>query len=138
MSHDFVFPHQNTQIHYAPTWMPHQQNSAHSPGTRSSGRGTGALHASDITAGGNPETFTHQGTSYVLMRFYPGDEPAKPVEHRRVIAEIPTTSGTLVLPVEVTARTPDLVHVTWIDDRGEILGTWCPTSMVRTENEPQD
>lgn len=138
MSHDFVLPPRNTQIHYAPAWAPRQQNSFHVPGARSPGRRTRVPRAPDTPARGNPDIFTHQGTSYVLMRFYPGDEPAEPLDHRRVTAEIPTTSGTLVLPVEVTARTPYLVHVTWIDDSGEILGTWCPSSMVRTENEPQD
>lgn len=138
MSHDFVFPHQNTQIHYAPAWAPRQQNSFHVPGARSPGRRIRVPRAPDTPARGNPDTFTHQGTSYVLMRFYPGDEPAEPLDHYRATAEIPTAGGTLVLPVEVTASTPYLLHVTWIDDSGESLGTWCPASMVRTENEPQD
>ena len=138
MSHDFAFPPRNTQIHHAQTWVPRQQISAAASSAGSPGRRTGALRAPDTPARGNHDRFTHQGTAYVLMRFYPGDEPAGPMEHRRATAEIPTTSGTLVLPVEVTAHTPHLVHVTWIDDSGEILGTWCPVSMVKPAPGPQD
>ena len=138
MSHDFAFPPRSTQINHAPRWVPRQQISAAASSASSPGRRTGALRAPDTPARGNPDTFTHQGTAYVLMRFYPGDEPAEPLEHHRATAEIPTTSGTPVIPVEVTARTPHLVHVTWIDDTGETLGTWCPTSMVRTEREPKE
>lgn len=137
MSHDFVFPPRNTQIHHNPTWVPRQQISAAASSASSPVRRTGALGAPETPARGNPDTFTHQGTAYVLMRFHPGDDPATPLEHHRVTAEIPTTSGMLVISVEVTACTTHLVHVTWIDDTGEILGTWCPHAMVKPETGPQ-
>jgi hypothetical protein len=71
------------------------------------------------------------------MRFYPGDEPAQAVPHHRATAEVPTNSGSLVLPVERTAHTPHLVHVAWIDDLGELMGTWCPTIMVTQTRRPE-
>jgi hypothetical protein len=72
------------------------------------------------------------------MRFYPGDEPAQPVPHHLATAVIPTTGSSLVLEIEVTARTTHLVHVAWIDDTGELIGTWCPTTMVGTAHEPRN
>lgn len=72
------------------------------------------------------------------MRFCPGDEPAQALPHHGATAEIPMNSGRLILPVEVTAQTTHLVHVDWIDDAGELMGTWCPTDMVRTVHEPRD
>lgn len=128
---DMAFPHQPTQIHEAPRWVPRSRISAAASSASSPGRRTGALRAPDTTARGNPDLFTHQGTAYVLMRFYPGGQPAEPVPRHRATAEIPTRTGSVILPVEVTARTPHLVYVAWIDDAGEILGTWCPAGMVK-------
>lgn len=60
------------------------------------------------------------------MRFYPGDEPAEPLPRHRATVEIPTTGDTPVIAVVVTARTPHLVHVTWIDDTGETMALGAP------------
>lgn len=107
-------------------------SSASSPGRRPR-----ALRAPDTQARGNPDHFTHQKMSYVLIRFYPGDEPAQAVPHHRVTAEIPTTNGSLILPVEVTAQTTHLVHIAWIDDIGELMGTWCPSTKVTPVLRPE-
>ncbi|MDQ0093059.1 hypothetical protein [Paeniglutamicibacter psychrophenolicus] len=138
MSIDMAFGHHPTQLRNESPWEPRLQNSAAASSASSPGRRTRALRAPDTPARGNHDTFTHQGTAYELIRFYPGDAPAQAVPHHRATAEIPTNSGNLVLPVEVTARTTHLVHVAWTDDTGELVGTWCPTDMVRTELGPRN
>ena len=134
MSIDMAYIHHPTQVHDESPWEPRLQISAAASSASSPGRRIGALRAPDTPARGSHENFTHQGAAYELMRFYPGDEPAQAVPHYRATAEIPTTSGSLILPVEVTAKTTHLVHVAWIDDTGELVGTWCPTDMVRTDH----
>lgn len=138
MSIDMAFTHHPTQLRNESPWEPRLQISAAASSASSPGRRIGALRAPDTPARGNHDSFTHQGTAYELMRFYPGDEPAQAVAHHRATAEIPTNSGSLVLPVEVTARTTHLVHIAWIDGTGELMGTWCPTDMVRTEHGPRN
>ncbi|MDO2934147.1 hypothetical protein Q2T94_07540 [Paeniglutamicibacter sulfureus] len=135
MSIDMAFAHHPTQLRDESPCEPRPRISAAASAASSPGRRTRALRAPDTPARGNPDHFSHQGLSYVLMRFYPGDEPAQPVPHQRATAEIPTNSGSLVLPVEVTARTTHLVHVAWIDDTGELMGIWCPTDMVKPARE---
>lgn len=137
MSIDLTFIHHPTQQHEGAFWEPRLQISAAASSASSPGRRTKALRAPDTPARGNPDQFTHQGTTYELMRFYPGDEPAQALPHHRATAEIPTHSGSVILSVEVTAHTTHLVHIAWIDDSGELVGTWCPTDMVRTEHEPR-
>lgn len=138
MSIDLAFAHHPTRVRSGSPWESRLQISAAASSASSPGRRTRALRAPDTPARGNHDTFTHQGTKHELIRIYPGDEPAQAIPHRRGTAEIPTNSGSLHLPVEVTARTTHLVHVAWIDDTGELMGTWCPTNMVRTEHEPRD
>ncbi|GAA3325930.1 hypothetical protein [Paeniglutamicibacter sulfureus] len=138
MSIDMTFTHHPTQLRNESPWEPRLQISAAASSASSPGRRTRALRAPDTPARGNHDSFTHQGTAYELMRLYPGDEPAQAVPHHRATAEIPTNSGSLILPVEVTARTTHLVHIAWIDDTGELMGTWCPTDMVRTEQGPRN
>lgn len=138
MSIDLAFAHHPTRVRSGSPWESRLQISAAASSASSPGRRTRALRAPDTPARGNHDTFTHQGTPYVLMRFYPGDEPAQAVPHHQATAKIPTNSGNLVLPVEVTARTTHLVHVAWIDDTGELMGTWCPTPMVRTDSGPRN
>jgi hypothetical protein len=96
------------------------------------------LRAPDTTARGNHGTFTHQGITYELMRFYPGDEPAQALSHHRATAEILKHSGSVILSVEVTAHTTHLMHIAWIDNTGELVGTWCPAdygeNRTRTAN----
>lgn len=130
MSFDLQFPANPTHIEHAPPWAPRQQNSAHVPAARSPGRRDGALRAPKTTAEGNPDAFTHEGTTHQLMRFYPGEEPAQPLTHRPGIAQLPTLTGTLPMPVMITAHTEHLIHVTFTDTTGEIMGTWCPATMV--------
>ena len=138
MSIDLAFTHHPTQIRNESPWEPRPRNSAHVPDQSSPGRRIGALRAPDTPARGNHDSFTHQGTAYELIRFYPGDEPAQAVPHHRATAQIPTTIGALVLEVEVTTRTTHLVHVAWIDDTGELMDIWCPTTMVGTAHEPRN
>jgi hypothetical protein len=138
MSIDLTFTHHPTQLRNESPWEPGLRISAHVPGQSSPGRRIGALRAPDTPARGNPDSFTHQGATYELMRFYPGDEPAQAVPHHRATAEIPTNTGTVILTVDVTARTPHLVHIAWIDDTGELMGTWCPTAMARTAHGPRN
>ena len=127
MSVDLVFPFHCTQVRVGPPWAWWPRTTAAAFIASSADGSAGEIRAPDILAQGNSDRFTHRGQTYEILRFYPGDEPAEAVPHHMATAEIPTTSGSLILPVVVTARTPHLVHVVWIDDEGEILGAWCPT-----------
>lgn len=77
------------------------------------------------------DSFTHENETYTLFRLYPGDEtPQNLSPHRPATAELPTQAGQVIRAVQVTARTRHLIHVTWIDDAGELLGAWCPARSV--------
>lgn len=137
MSVDLVFPFHCTQVRVGTPGERRPRTTEAAFIASSADGSAGAIWAPDIPAQGNSDRFTHLGQIHEILRFYPGDEPAEVVPHHRATAEIPTTRASLILPVDVTARTPHLVHVVWIDDDGEILGAWCPNTMVTPTPRPE-
>lgn len=66
----------------------------------------------------------------MLLRLYPGEQTPEPITpHRTATAELPTQTRQVIRTVQATARTTELIHVTWTDD-DEIIGAWCPARSV--------
>ncbi|GAA2559019.1 hypothetical protein HD598_002710 [Neomicrococcus aestuarii] len=116
MNHDFIHANNIINIDFS------SEKSAAGDSASSAARSMPALRAT------NPnDRFTHHGSIYELIRYYPNPttirettpETTKPVQ-------IPTTDGDLTITARVTAQSENLMHVAWIDDNHEPIGTWIP------------
>lgn len=125
MAADFISTSHHTEYDQQMTFPSESQKSAAASAASSPGR------AETSPPWEAADSFTHEKETYTLLRLYPGEETPEPITpHRTATAELPTQTGQVIRTVKATARTTELIHVTWTDDDGEILGAWCPARSV--------
>lgn len=117
MVNDYIHTDNIINIDFTP------ENSAAADSASSVTRSIPALRAPNS----NPnDYFSHQGRNYELIRFYPNPQNIAETPDQTITVQLLTTQGPLSLKVRTTAQTDEFIHVAWIDDNGEPMGTWLP------------